>query len=301
MALEAVRIGEIEARDASTDLILDAEILVDDAELAKIKNLPEIKQALSDVPVPAPQFGTTERNRGDWRAKGSEMRKLQWKQKPVIDYIAGTYKPAIFKAVAEKLASIPEQWRNALMTNPTYRLETKGLQLSPTADKSMKSVFVQVVLGLGSYEGDGFLGKIAQEFEQALAGGQVQEAADGLVWKSSLTGLDTLFKSLDPFAGHKESEHKIHGHDVARWAKIEDDPSAAEPGYDLHVKEALLDQIQNTMDQKLVEAMSTGVESIQVSDDGVFVIKALAPEPATDQERMADDVEEPPPAEPTDL
>lgn len=295
MALEAVRIGEIEARDAMTDLILDAEILVDDAELAKIKGLPEIQQALGGVAAPA---GPTYSGQ-DWRAKGSEMRRLQWKQKPVIDFIASTYKGAVLKAVAGKLSSLPEQWRQVLMANPTYRLETKGLQLSPTADKTFKSIFVQVVLGLGNYEtGDGFLGRLSGEFEQALASNQVQEAADGLVWKSSLTGLDSLFKQLDPFAGRKESSFQIHGHDVARWKKIEDDPSASEPGYDLHVKEALLDQIQNVLEDKLMEAMSTRVESLKVSDDGVFVFQAAAPEPATEPEQMADDVEEPP-TEPT--
>lgn len=294
LALEAVRIGEIEARDAMTDLVLDAEILVDDAELAKIKALPEMQQALGGVTAPA---GPTYSG-GDWRAKGSEMRRAQWKQKPVIDYIASTYKGAVLQAVAAKLSPIPEQWRQVLMANPVYRLETKGLQLSPTEDKTFKSIFVQVVLSLGDYEtGDGFIGRISKEFEQALASNQVQEAADGLVWKSSLAGLDSLFQNLDPFAGKQASSHQIQGHDVARWGE---GPGQSEPGYDLHVKEGLLDQIQNALEDKLMEAMGTRLESLKVSDDGVFVFQAAVPEPSTEPEQMADDIEEPP-AGPTDL
>jgi hypothetical protein len=211
------------------------------------------------------------------------------------------------KAIAAKMASIPEPWRQVLLEKPTYRLETKGLQLSPTSDKQWKSIFVQVELDLGSYEdGTGFLGKLSQDFEQAAANNQVQEAADGIVWQSSLSGLETFFKSIDPFAGTKPSSHQIQGHDVARWEDVEDDPSASEPGYDLHVREGLLDQIQNALDDKLVQVLGVGVESLKISDDGVFVFKALPPAPATDPERMADDVEEPvepeatePPVEPT--
>ena len=283
--LEAVKLGPIEAREAFTDLVLDAEILVDDAELAKIKTLPDIKQ----VPVVAPDRPAYKA--GDWRAKGSEMRNVQWKQKPVIDYIANTYKDAVMKAVGEKLSAIPENWRSLLMTHPQYRLEAKGLQLSPTEDKQWKSVFVQVVLPLGDVESGGFLGGLAQEFEQALANNQVQEAADGLVWKSSLTGLDSLFKSLDPFAGTKASERQIHGQYVARWGEK---PEEAEPGYDLNVKEGMMDQIQNVLNDKLVDVMGADVQSVNVGDDGVFVIKANPPEPSTEPERVADNLEEPP-------
>lgn len=284
--LEAVKLGDIEAREAFTDLVLDAEILVDDAELAKIKTLPEIQQALITAPD-RPAYKA-----GDWRAKGSEMRNVQWKQKPAIDYIANTYKDAVMKAVGQKLSSLPEKWRGVLTAHPLYRLESKGLQLSPTEDKKWKSVFVQVVLPLGSAEsGDGFLGELAKEFEQALANNQVQEAADGLVWRSSLTGLDSLFKSLDPFAGTKAPEHQIHGQYVARWGE---GPGEADPGYDLNVKEGLMDQIQSALTEKLVDVMGVDAESITVGDDGVFVVKAAPPEPATEPERMADDLEEPP-------
>lgn len=293
LALEAVRLGEVEARDAYTNLLMDAEILVDDAELAKIKAQPEVQQALGGVVAPdRPEYKA-----GDWRSKGSEMRNAQWKQKPVIDYIASTYKPAVIKAVNDKFASLPDQWRAALMAKPSYRLETKGLQLSPTEDKKWKSIFVQLGLDLGDAEsGDGFLGKLAQEFDQALAQNQVQEAADGLVWKSSLTGLESMFKALDPYAGVKPSSHKIQNHDVARWGE---GPDEAEPGYDLHVKEGMLDQIQNALSNKLFEAMNISSESVTVSDDGVFSFKAMPPEPATDQEQIADNIEEEPTDEPT--
>jgi hypothetical protein len=303
LALEAVRLGEIEAREAFTDLVLDAEILVDDAELQKIKALPEMQQSLGGVTAPAgPTFKGS-----DWRAKGSEMRNLQWKQKPVIDYIANTYKDAVMQAIAAKMTSIPGPWRQVLLASPAYRLETKGLQLSPTEDKKWKSVFVQVTLGLGSYEDEtGFLGKLGQEFEQAATNNQVQEAADGIVWKSTLSGLETFFKSMDPFSGTKPSSHEIQGHPVARWKDYDEDPSASEPGYDLHVKEGMLDQMQNALDEKLVDILGIGIKSLKVSDDGVFVFEALPPEPATEPEQMADDVEEPiepgdqaePPAEP---
>lgn len=325
LALEAVRLGEIEAREAFTNLIIDAEILVDDAELQKIKDLPEMAAAMKSIPEPNVKhgtgggtqwaLGTQERERAqelaksqetgsvpkdvygqkiytgsDWRAKVPEIRKAQFKQKPVIDYVASTYKGDVLKAVAEKFSSLPDQWRQALMAKPAYRLETKGLQLSPTADKKWKSIFVQIILDLGSGEtGDGFIGKLVQEFDQALANGQVQEAADGLVWKSSLTGLETMFKNLDPYAGTKPSSHQIQGHDVARWGEK---PHESEPGYDLHVKEGILDHIQNALAEKLTEAMGVSVESVTVSDDGVFVFKAAPPEPATEPERMADDIEE---------
>lgn len=288
LALEAVRLGEIEARDAFTNLLMDAEILVDDAELAKIKTQPDVQQALGGVVAPdRPEYKA-----GDWRSKGSEMRNAQWKQKPVIDYIASSYKPAVIKAVAEKFASLPDQWVHALLSKPTYRLETKGLQLSPTEDKKWKSIFVQLALDLGDSEtGDGFLGKLSQEFERALLQNQVQEAADGLVWKSSLTGLETMFKAIDPFAGTKPSSHKIQNHDVARWGE---GPGESEPGYDLHVKEGMLDQIQNALGNKLMEAMNISSESVTVSDDGVFTFKAMPPEPATEPEQIADDIEEEP-------
>ena len=282
LILEAVHVGPIEARDAFTDLVLDAEILVDDAELQKIKALPDVQQAMGGVVAPAgPTYKT-----GDWRAKGSEMRTAQWKQKPVIDYVANTYKDAVMKAVADKMSSLPEQWRHALLARPAYRLESKGLQLSPTEDKKFKSIFVQVILNL-----EEFLNKLSQEFEQAVASGQVQEAADGLVWKSSLTGLDTLFKNLDPYAGTKTPDHFIHGKEVARWGE---EPHEAEQGYDLHVKEGMMDQMQSALDEKFSEAVGVGIASMNVSDDGVFAFKANPPEPATEPERVADDLEEPP-------
>lgn len=295
LMMEAVRLGEIEAREVFTDLVIDAEILVDDAELQKIKALPEMQQALGGVVAPdRPEYKA-----GDWRSKGSEMRNAQWKQKPVIDWIASTYKNEVVKAVAEKFASLPDQWRHVLFAKLSYRLETKGLQLSPTEDKKWKSIFVQVILNLGSGEtGDGFIGKLVQEFDHALANNQVQEAADGLIWKSSLTGLETMFKNLDPHAGATHSDHKIHGQLVARWGE---GPDEAETGYDLHIKEGMLDHIQNAMGDKLLEAMSVNLESVNVTDDGMFSLKAAAPEPYTEPEQVADDIEEQPeqPEEPT--
>jgi hypothetical protein len=266
---------------------MDAEILVDDAELQKIKSTPEITQALGGVVAPdRPDYKPT-----DWRAKGSEMRNAQWKQKPVIDYIASTYKGAVIKAIAEKFAPLPDAWRQALLEKPAYRLETKGLQLSPTEDKKWKSIFVQVILDLGGAETGGFLGKLSQEFDQALANNQVQEAADGLVWKSSLTGLESFFKNLDPYSGTKQSDRKIHGQLVARWGEK---PHETEPGYDLHVKDGFLDQIQNALAEKLLDATGISSESVTVSDDGVFNFKARPPEPASDPEQIADDIEEEP-------
>lgn len=288
LASEAVHLGEIEAREAFVDLLLDAEILVDDAELKSISQLEPVKQALSAVTAPeGPTYKT-----GDWRAKGSEMRTAQWKQKPVIDYIASTHKNAILQAILEKFASLPGDWRQSIMEKPTYWLETKGLQLSPTEDKKWKRVFVQVKLDLGSYEdGTGFLGKLSKEFEQAIMNGQIQESGENVIWKSSLTGLETVFKKFDPHSGAKSASHQIHGHDVARWGE---GPDEADPGYDLHIKEGLMDQIQSALDDKLVEGLNADLQSLKsISDDGTFVFKVIPPGPASEQDDIAGDIEEP--------
>lgn len=273
LVLETVRLGEIDAREAYTELILDAEILVDEAELKKIAGIPEVAQALAQITSPeTPQYKPQ-----DWRAKMPVMREVQWKKKPIIDYIANSYKNDVIQAARDQFKSVPADWVAQLFEHVEYRLEPKALQLSPSEDKKWKSVFVQLIMDLGSAEDyRGFLGKFAKEIEDAAEAGKIADA-EKITVNSSLVGLDTALKALDPYAGAKLSSTKISGHDIAD-----------EPGYDKEIRSGFYD--------RLAEAASVGlsadVKIDSISDNGQFVFSKRS-EPTYDTpEDIADQIDE---------
>lgn len=260
---EAVKLGEIEIKDAFSRLIVEAEILVDADELKKVAAIPEVATALQQVVAPqTKQYKPT-----DWRAKQVVMRDLQWQQRPVIEHIVNSYKEDIIQAFKAKL-KIPSDWANLLFHNMKYIIDPKALQLSPTTDKKWRSIYVLMTSDLGSADDhSGFLGKFATEFDNAVNNNQIAKNGDELVFKSSLTGLDSTFKILDPYAGAKLSTTKVHGWDVAD-----------EPGYDAEIKSAFTDHFSRIMESVYPNARIT-----KIDDNGQFHFTAQEPVEDTDE------------------
>jgi hypothetical protein len=247
LIFEAVQVGEIDAREAYLHLIMDAAIQVDDVEIKKISQLPEV----SSVPLAQPEV--KKYKPGDWRAKEVVIRDVQWQKKPVIDHIAETYKEDVIQAIRTKFSTMPTDWQDALFADIVYRLESKALQLAPSPDKKWKTVYVQLVMHLGSaLEEKGFLGKLTQELER-VSEGQVQEVEGQLTVQTSLTGFDSVLSDLDPYAGAEMSKTMIHGRLVA------DDP-----GYDKEIRSAFNDHIGE------IAGMILGVEATvdRIDNDG---------------------------------
>lgn len=253
---ESVKMGEIDVREAFTNLVIDAEILVDAEEIKSISAMPEVANALKQVVAPqSKQYKPT-----DWRAKQVVMRDVQWQQRPIIEYIANLHKDEIIKIFKSKL-KIPTDWSNALLNNVSYAIDHKALQLSPSTDKKWRSIYVILTSGL-----DGFLGKFATEFNNAVANNAIAKTNDGFTFQSSLTGFDTTFKNLDPYSGAKLSNTKRHGWDVAD-----------EPGYDKEVKNAFVDHFSDIIGQTYPDARVTSIE-----DNGR--VNFTASEPVADDE-----------------
>ena len=262
--MEAAQIGTIEAggveqREAGIDLIIEAEILIDNEELKRVGALPDVATAMGQVVEPAQkQYKTS-----DWRAKRPVMRDLQWQQKPVIDHIVNTYKDGISQAVRGKLSAMPSDWVDQLMAGAQYIKDPKALQLSPTEDKKWRSIYSTLMLPMGSGEDrKGFMGKFAAEFEAATADNKIQSNGGQHVFQSTLTGFNAAMKELDPFAGAKLSDTKRHGWDVAD-----------EPGYDKEIKSAITDQFSDVISMML----GTDARVTRIHDDGKFEFRAQAP------------------------
>ena len=270
---EDAKLGEVEAREAYLNLIMDAEIVVDKAELARVAKIPEVAQSLQQVQAPErPEYKPQ-----DWRAKQVVIRDIQWQQKPVIDYIAQVYKRDVIEAVSGAL-NLPEVWKNELFTDIKYRLEPQALQLSsPGKDRDWKSVFVQLELGLGSVpDGTGFLGKLASEFDAAEEAGQLQEAEGMTVFQSSLTGFDSVLKNLDPYAGAQISQTKVAGPSPYAAFRQEEESGrfkrekpehelgkggwdiADEPGYDKEIRSAFYDHFSDVVSGKVSKIDDAG-------------------------------------------
>jgi len=257
---EAIRMGEIDVRDAFSNFIVDGEILVDNDELKKVSAIPEVAASLQQVTAPqTKQYKPT-----DWRAKQVVMRDVQWQQRPVIEYIANTYKQDIIQAFKSKL-KIPNDWINALLHNAKYVIDPKALQLSPTTDKKWKSVFVSLISDLGSSEGGGIIGKFASEFKQAMDNGAIQRNGNQYQFQSSLTGFDSTLKTLDPYSGAKLSSTKKHGWDIAD-----------EPGYDKEIRNAFIDHFSDVIDAHYPNA-----RVLNVDDNGI--VRFTADEPIEDE------------------
>ena len=236
---ESVKMGEIEVREAFTNFVIDAEILVDAEEIKKISAMPEVAGALKQVVAPqTKQYKPT-----DWRAKQVVMRDVQWQQRPIIEYVANLYKDDIIQAFKSKL-KIPSEWSNALLNNIKYAIDHKALQLSPSTDKKWRSVFLILTSDLSV-----FLEKFAAEFNNAVQNNAVMKTGDGFSFKSSLTGFDSTLKNLDPFSGAKLSNTKRHGWDVAD-----------EPGYDREIKNALMDHFSDIISQTYPDARVTNID-----------------------------------------
>lgn len=270
--MEAVQMGTIEAggiqeREASIDLIIEAEILIDNEELKRVGALPDVATAMKQVVEPVQkQYKAT-----DWRAKRPVMRDLQWQQKPAIDYIVNAYKEDIAQAIRGKLGKMPSDWVEQLMAGAQYIKDPKALQLSPTEDKKWRSIYSTYMLPLGSAEDrKGFLGKFATEFEAAASANKIAQNGDQYVFQSTLTGFESTMKELDPYAGAQLSHTKIHGWDVAD-----------EPGYDKEVKSAFIDQFSDAISIMFnAEARVT-----RVHDDGKIEFRA---------QKLSDDLPEEP-------
>lgn len=299
LIFEDVQIGEVEARDVSSHLDMEVTIAIDRAEIDRISKIPEVIDAMSKVVAPdIRKYGTTVATSGDWRAKIPEIRKLQWKHRPIIDYIVEAYKESALEAVENKFAALPPAWRTVLFgpdrANMEYSKDPKALQLSmfspsdiatakdqgkpmwPEASNKWKFVYVNVSIDLGDAQsGTGLVGQIAKEAAQAAQTGKVAEVAEGeMQWQSSLTGLDAVLRELDPYAGTKMSTTKIGVYDIAD-----------EPGYDIHVREGILDRVQ----EALSTAFGTSVSGVDVDDNGVFSFAAASggPEETTEQDDIA--------------
>lgn len=242
--VEDVRIGQIDPREAYVDLIMDIDILVDDKEIDKISAIPEVANRLKEVKPPErPQYKPT-----DWRAKTPYMREVQWQKKPIIDYIATKYKTDVIEAVKAKFDKLPAAWANELTRDVTYRLEPRALQLSPTQDKKWRYIYVQTSMNLGSAEeSSGFIGKFVNEFEAAVDGGNIIEKDGQKIFKSSLTGFESLMKELDPYAGVEMTAKTLTGPMMPKW-EIPD-----EPGYDKEIREGFYDQMNDAMGTALGE------------------------------------------------
>jgi hypothetical protein len=273
--IEAVQMGTIEAggieqREASIDLVIEAEILIDNDELKRVGALPDVAVAMKQVVEPAQkQYKTS-----DWRAKRPVMRDLQWQQKPAIDYIINAYKEDIAQAIRSKLGKMPSDWVEQLMAGAQYIKDPKALQLSPTNDKKWRSVYSTFMLPFGSAEDHkGFLGKFATEFEASMSDNKLAQNGDRYVFQSTLTGFESTMKELDPYAGTSVSHTKIHGWDVAD-----------EPGYDKEVKSAIVDQLSDVVSM----VMNADARIIKVYDDGKIEFRA----------QMLDDDEELPQEQP---
>lgn len=252
---ESVKMGEIEVREAFTNLVIDAEILVDAEEIKNISATPEVANALKQVVAPqSKQYKPT-----DWRAKQVVMRDVQWQQRPVIEHIANLYKNDIIQTFKSKL-KIPNDWSSALLNNMNYAIDHKALQLSPSTDKKWRSIFMILTSNL-----DTFLEKFATEFNNAVANNAVMKTGDGFAFQSSLTGFDSTFKNLDPYSGAKLSNTKRHGWDVAD-----------EPGYDKEIKNAFVDHFSDIISQVYPDARVTNID-----DNGQ--VKFNANEPIVDE------------------
>lgn len=288
---EAVKLGEIEVKDAFSRLIIEAEILIDADELKKVAAIPEVATALQQVVAPQAKQYSGE----DWRAKQVVMRDLQWQQKPVIDYIAKSYKEDIIQAFKAKL-KIPNDWANLLLRNMKYIIDPKALQLSPKTEPKYgkfgkygdrearkrgeavpkkqedgvkwRSIYVLIVSDIESSEG--FLGKFATEFNNAVNSGQVTKVGDEFVFQTTLTGLESTFKTLDPYAGTKLSSTQQYGWDVAD-----------EPGYDAEIKSAFVDHFSRAIDQVYPQAHVT-----KIDDNGQFSFTAQEPEQEEDADSL---------------
>lgn len=299
---EDVQVGEVQARDVSSHLTMEVTIAIDRGEIDRISKIPEVITAMGKVAEPEiRKYGTTERTSGDWRAKIPEIRKLQWKHRPIIDYIVEAYKESALEAVENKFAALSPEWRTVLFganrENMQYSKDPKALQLSMVSGSDIKTskekgqamwpdntnkwkfVYVEVAIDLGDAEsGTGFIGQIAKEATQAAEAGRIVQAEEGkMQWQSSLTGLDAVMRELDPYAGAKMSATKVGIYDIAD-----------EPGYDIHVREGMLDRIQEVLGM----ALHADLSGVDVDNSGVFSMTAthIYKEP-TDQDDIAAEME----------
>lgn len=262
---EDIQMGEVDIREALINLIIDAEVMIDGEELKRIQAIPEVAQSLQQVIEPEQK----KYQAADWRSKRPVMRDMQWQQKPVIDYVINTFKDQIITAVKQKLSGIPTEWIDALLADAKYGKDPKALQLSPSDDKKWRSIYIVITSDIGTAEErKGFIGKLAGEFENAVANNKLQRSGDSFVFQSSLTGFDSAMKTLDPHSGTKLSNTKIHGWDVAD-----------EHGYDKEVKNAFVDHISDMMSSLLgTEARVTAIH-----DDGKIVASSRMPTEEPDQ------------------
>jgi hypothetical protein len=300
---EDVQVGEVQARDVSSHLTMEVTIAIDRGEIDRISKIPEVIASMGKVVAPdVRKYGTTVATSGDWRAKVPEIRKLQWKHRPIIDYIAESYKETALEAVENKFAALSPEWRTALFgpnrENMGYSKDPKALQLStfspsdiatakdqgksmwPDNTAKWKFVYVEVAINLGDAEsGTGFLGQIAKEARQAATAGKIVRADEGqMQWHSSMVGLDSALRELDPYAGTKMSATKIGIYDIAD-----------EPGYDIHVREGVLDRIQETLSATL----HADISGVDADDRGIFSFTAahISVEEPTDQDDIAAEME----------
>lgn len=261
--LEGVHIGDVEARDAYWDLLMDATIYVDSEEIDRVSVDPDVLQGLLDYEPADPKYKGK-----DWRAKDPAMRKMQKSQRPVITHIAKEYQHAVVEAILGKFHGLPKDWVDALIgpggKNLEYGLEQFALQLSPAKDPEWRQVFVQVKILLGD-ENEGFMGKLAKDFQRALAAGTVKQQNGQAVWDARLTGLNSALADLDPYSGAKMSNTKIGNLDIAD-----------EPGYDKHIREGMAER----MEEVLSLAGDGEITHLKINDDGSlsFNLKETKPE-----------------------
>lgn len=301
LVYEAVQIGEVQAHEAFTNLVMEATIAVDRPELAAISKIPEIAQGLKSAVMPQQKVYKPT----DLRAKVPEIRKAQFLQAPVIDHIIESYKESVLEAVENKFASLTPEWQAALFgpnrENMTYAKDPKALQLSkltpndiknaakrnqqlwPDATQNWRFIYVEITINLGDAT-KGFLGAIANEARQAYAAGTMNEAGEGQIqWQSSLTGLDSALRGIDPYSGVKMSSTEVKS-DIGHYLLPDE-------GYDIHVREGILDRVQETLDV----ALETEVASVDVNDDGVFTFLAPRlfnqPEEGTAQDKIAQEMD----------
>ena len=261
---EAVRLGEVDAREATESLVVDAVVFLDQAELNKIAALPDVAHSMSNVVEPQkPVYKTN-----DWRAQRySASREAQWQKKPIINYIVNNYKNDIIKAVQDAF-KIPADWKALLFQNVTYRAEPKTLQLSPTDDKQWQQVFVQVIADLGSADNQsGFLGRFGAEVKAASDGQQVTKEGDLYTLQTTLTGFDSAMKAIDPYSGAKLSNTK----NSAGW------DIADEPGYDKEIKSAFIDHFSTVVSQYFIDAVVR-----EIRDNGQITFTAADAMPVDD-------------------
>lgn len=304
---EDVEIGDVQALDVSTHLNMEVTIAIDRPEIDKISKIPEVADAIAkQIPPDVKKYGTTEKNAGDWRAKVPEIRKAQWKFKPVIEYIIKAYEEFVLGAAVQKFAGMPDDWKKAMFggegENVEYQKDPKALQLSthsksdidtatdqgktmwPDNTGKWRFIYVNVSINLGDLDeslegGTGFFGKLNQEFRAAVTAGRVGKIDDKTMQiQTTLTGFDSVLRDLDPYSGKKSSDAKIGIYNIAD-----------EPGYDLEIRIGFIERIS----EMISYALDNRITNLKVDDNGVFTFNAAAYQRdySSDQEEIASEME----------